>query len=107
MKGTDAMKAEDIGKRINEILEVLQKAASGNLNVSAPISEKTDELDALAAGINMMIEEVRERTKELEQKNEELARFNKMAVGRELKMIELKKKVGELENLLHEHDIKP
>jgi methyl-accepting chemotaxis protein len=88
---------DDIGKRINAILDVLQKASDGNLDVSAPVSEKADELDALAAGINMMIEEVKERTMELERKNEELERFNKMAVGRELKMVELKKRIMELE----------
>ena len=107
MKKTEYAGKDDTGKRINEILDVLQKAASGNMNVSAPISEKTDELDALAAGINMMIEEVRERTKELEQKNEELERFNRIAVGRELKMIELKKKIQDLEGLLKKHGIKP
>jgi methyl-accepting chemotaxis protein len=88
---------KSMGKRINAILDALQKVASGDMNVSAPVSEKADELDALAAGINMMMEEVRERTKELEQKNDELERFNKIAVGRELKMVELKKRIEELE----------
>ncbi len=88
-------------KRISEILEALQKVAGGDLNASVPLSNKSDEIDALAAGINMMIEEVRERTKELEEKNRELERFNKLAVGRELKMIELKKRVKELESQLH------
>jgi methyl-accepting chemotaxis protein len=88
---------DSLRKRINAILEVLQKVAEGEMNVSVPISEKTDDLDALAAGVNMMIEEVRERTRELEQKNNELESFNRMAVGRELKMVELKKRIAELE----------
>ena len=42
-------------------------------------------------------EKVEERTKELQGKIEELERFHKLAVGRELKMISLKEKIEELE----------
>ncbi len=88
---------EDNAKRIKSILDVLQKAAAGDMNVSAPVSGKTDDIDAVAAGINMMMEEVKERTAELEHKNSELERFNRMAIGRELRMVELKKRIRELE----------
>ncbi len=40
---------------------------------------------------------VKERTLELNQKNEELEKFNKLFVGRELRMMELKKRIEELE----------
>ena len=40
---------------------------------------------------------VKERTAQVHQKNEELEKFNKFFVGRELKMIELKKKIAQLE----------
>jgi PAS domain S-box-containing protein len=40
---------------------------------------------------------VRERTKELERRNRELEQMNKAFVGRELKMVELKKQIKELE----------
>ncbi len=42
-------------------------------------------------------EDVRKRTEELEGKNKELQRFNKLFVGRELRIKELKEKVKELE----------
>lgn len=40
---------------------------------------------------------VKERTAELEQKNKELERMNKLFVGRELRMVELKARIKELE----------
>ncbi|MDP4009053.1 MAG: PAS domain-containing protein [bacterium] len=43
---------------------------------------------------------VREQTNALEEKVEELQRFQKMAVGREIKMVELKEKIEELEQKL-------
>lgn len=41
---------------------------------------------------------VKDRTMDLETKNTELARMNKMFVGREIRMAELKKQIAELEN---------
>ena len=43
-------------------------------------------------------ERVRERTAELHEKNAELARMNRIFVGRELRMVELKEKIRDLEN---------
>jgi hypothetical protein len=40
---------------------------------------------------------VKERTAELEAKNAELARLNKIFIGRELRMVELKERIRELE----------
>jgi len=42
---------------------------------------------------------VRERTAELHKKNLELERFNRLFVDRELKMVELKQRIKELENI--------
>ncbi len=41
-------------------------------------------------------EEIRRRVEELRLANEELARFNSVAVGREMRMVELKKEINEL-----------
>jgi len=43
---------------------------------------------------------VRERTRDLEAKIKEVERINKLFVGRELDMIELKKRIKELEGRL-------
>jgi PAS domain S-box-containing protein len=49
--------------------------------------------------LNQELEQrVQERTAELEEKNEELERMNKLFMGRELRMAELKKQIAELEN---------
>lgn len=46
---------------------------------------------------NALEQRVKERTAELENKNAELEKFNKVFVGRELRMIELKKQIAQLE----------
>lgn len=47
---------------------------------------------------------VRERTRELEEKNAELERFNRLFVDRELRMVELKEKIRELEERQNPED---
>ncbi|GAM10784.1 tetrathionate sensor histidine kinase TtrS [Geobacter sp. OR-1] len=50
-------------------------------------------------GLNVDLEKrVKERTVELEAKNTELARLNKIFVGRELRMVELKERIRKLED---------
>lgn len=52
------------------------------------VRARTNELQELAKSLD---EKVRERTKELQERIEELERFHRLTVGRELKMLELKK----------------
>jgi len=48
--------------------------------------------------LNEQLEQrVRERTVELEEKNAELYKMNRLFVGRELRMVELKERIRELE----------
>lgn len=46
---------------------------------------------------------IKERTKALQDKIEELGRFNRLAVGREVKMIELKEEIGKLKEELEKN----
>jgi chemotaxis family two-component system sensor kinase Cph1 len=58
------------------------------------------EIDRLLANIKnreKMERELRERTRELERRNYELEEMNKAFVGRELRMVELKERIQELE----------
>ncbi len=55
---------------------------------------------ALEEERQLLEEKVKERTKELKERIEELEKFHRLAVGRELKMIELKQKLKALEERL-------
>jgi methyl-accepting chemotaxis protein len=99
---------------IAHLTTIAKKIGKGDMDIKIDI-KSNDEIGELAKSFEEMASDlkkshdqikqhaedleiqVKERTKELEEKNIELERFNKLAVGRELKMIELKKKLGELE----------
>lgn len=57
------------------------------------VLERTSELEALKKGLEDM---VKERTQKLNDKLEELKKFNAIMIDRELKMIQLKKEIEEL-----------
>lgn len=102
-------------RKILIVTEAVEAVTAGDLNVNIKkISD--DELGRLAVNFNGLTEtlsrqnkeiiqyrenlenKVQERTAELQAKNFELERFNKLTVDRELKMIELKARIEELEN---------
>jgi len=83
---------EALGKKVAERTADLQVERD---NLEKKIAERTAEL----TGLNKNLEErVRERTDELQKKVLELSKFNRIAVNRELKMVELKKKLKDIEN---------
>jgi PAS domain S-box-containing protein len=68
------------------------------LTIWSDISERKQTEDKIQKLNEELEQRVRERTSELEEKNSELARLNRIFVGRELRMIELKERIRELEN---------
>jgi C4-dicarboxylate-specific signal transduction histidine kinase len=68
-------------REVEDILEIRTKA-------------RTRELSELAGSLE---EKVEERTAELQKRIDELEKFHQLTVGRELKMIELKEKIRDLE----------
>ena len=57
--------------RINEMIAKIMQVARGDYSVQVELLGENDEIDSLAVGINMMIEDIRERVKEVG-KNQEL-----------------------------------
>ena len=88
---------EEVGDAINRMAEDLKKShtaleeAKNVLEIK--VAARTKELKELA---EKREEIIAERTKELREKVEELEKFHRLAVGRELKMIELKKEIERL-----------
>jgi len=63
-------KKTEIG-RIKEMIAIIMQVARGDYSVQTELLGENDELDSLAMGINTMIEDIKERAKEVE-KNQEL-----------------------------------
>ena len=92
-----------------KIAAVAQEVARGNLGARAPVKTK-DEIGNLAKTFNQMLDGIHQSNEKLSESNRkisessrvlsdkvaELERFKKLTVGRELKMVEMKKKIKEL-----------
>ena len=99
--------ARSISKPIVYLRDTAQKISEGNLYTEITKSSK-DEIGDLTNSFDKMsqnlikqhenLEElVDERTNDLEKKTDELERYKKVTVNRELKMIDLKKRIKELD----------
>lgn len=83
---------------------VTQRQANGSFSGIASIGEDITERKKAEEKIKLLNEELEERvidrTRELEIKNAELARMNKLFIGRELRMIELKNEIKAMDRKL-------
>jgi len=86
---------ENIGKSQFELKKTERQLEEVNMNLEKRVSERTTELENLKNNLEKITEE---RTKELQIKLEELEKFKDLAVGRELKMVELKKEINEMKD---------
>ena len=100
--------SRSITKPIIKVAKVAKEYSKGNLTKKIGINSN-DEIGVLSSTFEQMAENLKtqqdnledqvvERTNELENKVYELQKFKKVTVGRELKMIELKNKIKELED---------
>jgi len=100
MPENDTAMSQEAQERFDVLLTVVEALAARDFSKRAPVSERGDTIDALAVGLNMLQEELLANTvakEELEEKVGELERFQRLTVGRELKMAELKKEIAKLE----------
>jgi len=87
--------------RRHGILEIqTNELAEAKATLEVKVEARTRELKELAEGLD---EKVKEKTKELQERIGELEKFQKLTVGRELKMVELKKEIKKLKEELGRH----
>jgi len=89
--------AKNLQDRFFDLLDAQEEIETARAVLEIKVEARTRELKELSASLE---EQVAERTSSLREKIEELERFNRLTVGRELKMIELKEEIKRLESEL-------
>ncbi|MCK5592384.1 MAG: hypothetical protein KAI72_10555, partial [Candidatus Pacebacteria bacterium] len=82
-------------KKVSERTKELEKT---KIELEKKVSERTSQLFDLNKNLE---DEVQKRTIELKSKLIELKKFNKIAIGRELRMIELKEEIKRLKGIIN------
>lgn len=90
-----------LGEAFNKMTNSLKKSRASleeaKTVLEIKVAARTKEIRELAESLE---EQVKERTKELQKRIVELEKFHKLTIGRELKMIELKKEIERLKKEL-------
>lgn len=84
-------------KLIKDFKKVKEESEEAKASLKIKVKARTKELKELTESLDGQVEE---KTKELQGRIDELEKFHKLTVGRELKMIELKKEIKELKKEL-------
>lgn len=82
-----------VGERTEELERTKKELEKEKLSLEIKVKARTGELEELTAGLE---EKVEQRTEELQEKLEKLEQFQKITIGRELKMMELKEEIEKL-----------
>lgn len=90
---------QELLKRYYTIENQSQNLHEAKTSLEIRIRARTKELQELTEKLEG---QVKERTKELQSKIEEMEKFNSLAVGRELKMVELKEEIKKLKERLQD-----
>lgn len=92
--------AETFNEMINKLSEEKQHSIEMAKVLEIRVAARTQELQELTRNLE---EQVKKRTKELQERVKELEKFHQLSVGRELKMIELKKEIEKLKSELEKY----
>lgn len=91
----------ELGRAFNQMAESLQKAQAvcgeARESLEIRVAARTKELKEFTERLE---ETVKERTRELQERVNELERFHRLTVGRELKMLELKRNLRESQEII-------
>ena len=87
---------DEVASLVGYLKKMYQEIEETKASLEIKIKARTKELEELAGKREEIIEE---RVKEIRKRTEELEKFQKIAVGRELKMVELKKEISKLKEL--------
>jgi len=98
-----AFVAKNLQDHYLNLVDAQEETEIAKAALEVRVLARTKELKVLSESLE---EQVRERTKSLEEKMAELERFNKLSVGRELKMIGLKEEIKELQKELENLKVK-
>ncbi len=101
----DAVK-KYVARRLAELSPIFAKASIGDFSEDIPLPPDDDIFIELFAGVQIMLDVIREKIADLEKNNvqlnrqvKDLERLNRFMVGRELKMRELKKELAQLKKI--------
>jgi chromosome segregation ATPase len=85
---------------LEKSIDGLKQASEELESANEELKQTNEELESTTEELRVANEDAQKATKAAEKKADELERFNKVAVGRELAMRELKAKIEELEEKL-------
>lgn len=83
----------NLHRHFMDLLQAQEEIETTKNALEVKVADRTKELKEVAESLD---DQVREKTRKLQEKVEELENFNKLVVGRELKMVQLKEEVEKL-----------
>ncbi|OGG11478.1 hypothetical protein A2Z00_02950 [Candidatus Gottesmanbacteria bacterium RBG_13_45_10] len=93
LKSSYTILEQKVTERTQELEEAKKKLENVNIDLEGKVKARTAELEKLKVSLEA---QVSQRTQELNEKLSELEQMNKIMIGRELKMAELKKEMEAL-----------